>query len=193
MRHILPLAIILNLLEDFRMNITNRIEIVLGDIIQQKVDAIVNAANTSLRGGSGVDGAIHRLAGPELNEACRKLNGCPTGEAKITPGFKLHARFVIHTVGPIWHGGTGGEDDFLAHCYRNSLRLAVEHNIKTIAFPSISTGVYGFPLARANQIALREIKFFLENDQSIVKVTLVCFDQYSFHSMASVSREVFHM
>jgi O-acetyl-ADP-ribose deacetylase (regulator of RNase III) len=175
------------------MNITDRIEIVLGDITQQKVDAIVNAANTSLLGGSGVDGAIHRSGGPDLAEACRKLNGCPTGEAKITPGFKLHARFIIHTVGPIWHGGAGGEDDLLAHCYRNSLRLAVEHNIKTIAFPSISTGAYGFPLARANQIALREVKNFLETDQSIVKVTMMCFDQYSFHSMSTVSKEVFHV
>jgi len=173
------------------MNITDRIEIVLGDIIQQNVEAIVNAANTLLRGGSGVDGAIHRAAGPELADACRKLNGCQTGEAKITPGFKHHVRYIIHTVGPIWHGGNHGEDDLLASCYRNSLRLAIEHNIKTIAFPSISTGAYGFPLARANHIALHEIKSFLEDDRSIVKITLVCFDEYSFHSMTSVSKEIF--
>jgi O-acetyl-ADP-ribose deacetylase (regulator of RNase III) len=174
------------------MNLVDRIEIVLGDITTQKVDAIVNAANSSLRGGGGVDGAIHRAAGPELSEACRKLNGCPTGEARITPGFKLHARFVIHTVGPIWYGGTHDEDTLLARCYRNSLSLAVEHSIKTIAFPSISTGAYGFPLARATMIALSEIKNFLESNHSIERIAMVCLDQYSVHVMKSSFKEIFH-
>ncbi len=172
------------------MNISNRIEITLGDITQQKVDAIVNAANATLRGGSGVDGAIHRAAGPDMDVACRKLNGCPTGEAKITGGFRLPVRFVIHTVGPIWRGGNNDEDALLAHCYENTLRLAVENNVKTIAFPSISTGAYGFPVVRATQIALREIKKFLENDPTIEKVFMVCFDQYSLFTMKSAFKEI---
>jgi O-acetyl-ADP-ribose deacetylase (regulator of RNase III) len=173
------------------MDLRGRIDIILGDITQQKVDAIVNAANNSLRGGGGVDGAIHRAAGSMLFEECRKLNGCPTGEAKITKGYRLPARFVIHTVGPIWHGGNQDEDNLLAHCYENSLRRAVENNIKTIAFPSISTGAYGFPVVRATHIALEEIKKFLENDSTIQKVYLVCFDQYTLYTMKSVFREVF--
>jgi O-acetyl-ADP-ribose deacetylase len=153
-----------------------KIEIIKGDITQQKIDAIVNAANTSLLGGGGVDGAIHRGAGPELLDFNRKLGGCKTGEAKISPGFKLHAKYIIHTVGPVWNGGKNNEDEFLTNCYRNSLKLAVENNIKTIAFPAISTGVYHFPMERAGGIALTETKFFLAKDSHLEKVVFVCFD-----------------
>lgn len=158
----------------------NRIEILKGDITKLKVDAIVNAANTSLLGGGGVDGAIHRAAGPELLEFNRKLGGCEIGEAKISPGFKLPAKFIIHTVGPVWNGGKNNEDDLLANCYKNSLKLAVENKIKTIAFPAISTGVYSFPLERATKIAVSEIKKFLEKNESIEKVFFVCFDEDTF-------------
>jgi O-acetyl-ADP-ribose deacetylase (regulator of RNase III) len=153
----------------------NRIEIAEGDITKQKVDAIVNAANTTLLGGGGVDGAIHRGAGPKLLEECRALGGCPTGEAKITKGYNLPAKHVIHTVGPVWRDGRHGEDELLADCYRNSLKLAVEHAIKTIAFPAISTGVYGFPLDRATRIAIKETRTFLEQDKTIERVVFVCF------------------
>mgnify|MGYP000945838458 CR=1 FL=1 len=154
-----------------------RIEVVLGDITKVSVDAIVNAANNTLLGGGGVDGAIHRAAGPELLEECRQLNGCETGKAKITKGYKLPAKYVIHTVGPIWHGGNANEDELLASCYRNSLQLAVENSIKTIAFPSISTGVYRFPVKRAAKIAMFEISRFLNEIDSIEKVLMVCFDK----------------
>lgn len=150
------------------------IEVVQGDIATMQVDAIVNAANPSLLGGGGVDGAIHRAAGPELVDACRGLNGCEPGQAKITAGFRLPARFVIHTVGPVWHGGNHGEDETLAACYRNSLLLAAEHGIKTIAFPSISTGVYGFPLHRAAPIAMRTLADTLAKDSRIHRATMVC-------------------
>jgi len=153
-----------------------RIKIVLGDITKIETDAIVNAANKTLLGGGGVDGAIHRAAGPELLEECRGLNGCETGQAKITKGYKLPAKYVIHTVGPIWDGGGHDEDRLLASCYRNSLRLAVEHGIKTIAFPSISTGAYRFPLERAAKIAITEIAGFLKENDGIDNVTMVCFD-----------------
>ncbi|WP_286680887.1 O-acetyl-ADP-ribose deacetylase [Tepidanaerobacter sp. EBM-49] len=155
----------------------DRIEIVQGDITKMETDAIVNAANNTLLGGGGVDGAIHRAAGPGLLEECRKLGGCETGGAKITKGYNLPAKYVIHTVGPVWHGGVTGEDELLASCYKNSLKLAVEHGIKTIAFPSISTGAYRFPVDRAARIAVREIVNFLKNDSNIEKVYIVCFDK----------------
>jgi O-acetyl-ADP-ribose deacetylase len=157
--------------------ILNRIQVVEGDITRQTVEAIVNAANTTLLGGGGVDGAIHRAAGPELLEECRGLGGCATGQAKITKGYRLPAKRVIHTVGPVWRDGQHGEDDLLASCYRSSLALAVQQGVRTIAFPSISTGAYGFPMERAARIAVRETKRFLEQDSSVAQVRLVCFGQ----------------
>jgi O-acetyl-ADP-ribose deacetylase (regulator of RNase III) len=148
----------------------DRIEIVRADITTLDVDAIVNAANSSLLGGGGVDGAIHRAAGPRLLAATRAIGGCPTGEARITPGFDLPARWVIHAVGPIWQGGNAGEDQLLASCYRYSLRLAREHEVATIAFPAISTGAYGFPLERAARIALREVAAELAVTPNIARV-----------------------
>jgi O-acetyl-ADP-ribose deacetylase (regulator of RNase III) len=152
-----------------------------GDITKLKVDAIVNAANNSLLGGGGVDGAIHRAAGPELLEFNRKLGGCKTGEAKISPGFRLPAKFIIHTVGPVWQGGSSNEDELLANCYRNSLKLAVENKIKTIAFPAISTGIYGFPLNRATLIAVKTVENFLKTDDKIEQIIFVCFDDKTFN------------
>lgn len=157
-----------------------RIEVYKGDITKLKVDAIVNAANTSLLGGGGVDGAIHRTAGPELLEFNRKLGGCETGGAKISPGFKLPTKYIIHTVGPVWNDGKNNEDSLLANCYKSSLNLAVENGVKTIAFPAISTGVYHFPLERATKIAIYEVKKFLEKNKSIEKVIFVCFDEETF-------------
>jgi len=152
-----------------------RITIVEGDITVQDVDAIVNAANESLLGGGGVDGAIHRAAGPELLAECRTLGGCPTGQARITKGYRLTARHVIHTVGPVWHGGDRDEDALLASCYRESLALARAHGIRTIAFPGISTGVYGFPVDRAAGIAVRTIGDEIRGRDDIAEVRLVCF------------------
>ncbi|NOY37912.1 MAG: O-acetyl-ADP-ribose deacetylase [Chlorobi bacterium] len=154
----------------------SRIELIQGDITTLEVDAIVNAANNSLLGGSGVDGAIHHAAGPQLLDACRKLNGCPTGDAKITPAFNLPARFVIHTVGPVWHGGNHNEPELLASCYRKSLSIARDHNLRTIAFPNISTGVYRFPKEQAAKTAFREVNSFLEENELPVKVFFVVFD-----------------
>lgn len=159
-----------------------RIEIEKGDITKFKVDAIVNAANTSLLGGGGVDGAIHRAAGPKLLEECRTLNGCPTGNAKITKGYNLPAKFVIHTVGPVWNDGKYNEEKLLADCYKNSLKLAIENNIKTIAFPAISTGVYHFPLERATEIALSITKNILKDNKKIEKVIFVCFDERTYQT-----------
>jgi len=158
----------------------DRVEIVEGDITRQQVDAIVNAANNSLLGGGGVDGAIHRAAGPGLLAECRTLGGCATGDAKITRGYNLPARWVIHTVGPVWYGGDHHEDELLASCYRKSLALAESHGIRTIAFPSISTGAYGFPMERAARIALTEIKQFLAKNTTLEKVVLVCFGQRAY-------------
>jgi O-acetyl-ADP-ribose deacetylase (regulator of RNase III) len=153
----------------------DRIEIIEGDITALDVDAIVNAANRSLLGGGGVDGAIHRAAGPELKEACAALGGCDTGEAKITPGFRLKARHVIHTVGPVWGGGERGEDRLLASCYRNSLALASGRGLASIAYPAISTGAYGFPPERAALIAVRTVTAALGQAASIERVVFCCF------------------
>jgi O-acetyl-ADP-ribose deacetylase (regulator of RNase III) len=154
----------------------NRIKIIKADITSLKVDAIVNAANSSLLGGGGVDGAIHKTAGPELLAECRSLNGCPTGESKITKAYRLPSKFVIHTVGPVWHGGKNNEDNLLANCYKTSLSLAVKNNIKSIAFPNISTGVYRFPKERAAEIAIKEVENFLAYNSGIEEVIFVCFD-----------------
>ena len=154
-----------------------RFAVLEGDITQQRVDAVVNAANNSLLGGGGVDGAIHRAAGPGLLKECRTLNGCPTGAAKITGGHRLPAKHVIHTVGPVWVDGHLGEEELLAQCYLNCFRLMEDHGLRSIAFPAISCGVYGFPLDRAAAIALEEIKRFLERNKEVERVVVVCYTQ----------------
>ncbi|MCQ1535551.1 O-acetyl-ADP-ribose deacetylase [Methanosarcina sp. KYL-1] len=159
------------------LQISEKIKVIEGDITKLEVDAIVNAANPTLLGGGGVDGAIHRAAGPELLEECRHLNGCPTGEARITKGYRLLAKWVIHTVGPVWQGGRKGEDELLASCYRKSLVLAREYSVRTIAFPAISTGVYGFPLERAAGIAVSEVRNFMKENELPETVFLVCFNR----------------
>jgi len=161
-------------------HLLNRIKLIEGDITKQDVDVIVNAANSSLLGGGGVDGAIHRAAGPKLLEECRMLNGCETGEAKITKGYNLPARWVIHTVGPIWRGGTNRENESLVLCYTNSLTLASKHRLKSIAFPSISTGVYGFPIERASRIALTTIATYISSSALPEEIVLVCFSHSDF-------------
>jgi O-acetyl-ADP-ribose deacetylase (regulator of RNase III) len=154
-----------------------RMTVVQGDITTQEVDAIVNAANEALRGGGGVDGAIHRAAGRELKAECKKIGGCPTGEARITKGYRLPASYVIHTVGPVWRGGNRGEPEKLAACYRNSLKLAAENGVRTIAFPGISTGVYGYPLEEATRLAMRTVKDCLAALPGIEEVRFVTFGE----------------
>jgi O-acetyl-ADP-ribose deacetylase len=158
------------------MDHANRMEAMQADITHLHVDAIVNAANESLLGGGGVDGAIHRAAGPELLAECRKLGGCPTGQARITRGYRLPVPHVIHTVGPVWHGGGAGEPELLASCYRESLSLARAHGIATIAFPAISCGIYGFPIPEAARIALREARAVLQTTPEITRVIFACFN-----------------
>lgn len=166
-----------------------RLSIIQGDITEQAVDAIVNAANNSLLGGGGVDGAIHRAAGPKLLDECRKLGGCKTGDAKITKGYNLPAQYVIHTVGPVWQGGTQKEDELLASCYRSCFSLVRKYNIKTLAFPSISTGVYRFPIERASRIALKEIHHELTVNTALDQVTIVCFDSQTYRMYLEAEKE----
>jgi O-acetyl-ADP-ribose deacetylase len=171
-----------------------RIRAIKGDITRLKVDAIVNAANNSLLGGGGVDGAIHAAAGPGLLEECRGLRGCPTGEARITKGYNLHASFIIHTVGPIWRDGSSSEDEMLSRCYRSCIELADKHDIKEIAFPSVSTGAYGFPVERASIIAVDSIRSSLETCSSVEAVLAVCFDDMAYEcyqkALKGVSRQM---
>ncbi len=168
----------------------SKIEAIQGDITTLKVDAIVNAANSSLLGGGGVDGAIHRVAGSELLAECRLLNGCETGDAKITKGYKLPAKWVIHTVGPVWSGGSNNENQLLASCYRRSLEIAVKNQIRSIAFPAISTGVYKFPKEAATQIAVAEVVKFLQHNDSIEKVIFVCFSQDAYELYLKIIEEL---
>lgn len=168
-----------------------KVEIIEGDITRLAVDAIVNAANTTLLGGGGVDGAIHRAAGRELLDECRTLGGCPTGEAKITAGYRLPARHVIHTVGPVWHGGDKGEPELLRKCYRNSFRLAREHRLKSIAFPAISTGVYRYPMERACRIAVEEAKEALSAYPELERVIFVAFSPEARQIYEQAVEEVF--
>ena len=161
-----------------------RIEVIQGDITSLQVDAIVNAANNSLLGGGGVDGAIHRAAGPELLEECRNLHGCETGAAKITGAYRLPARYVIHTVGPVWHGGDNNEADLLASCYKSSLQLAVDYKLNSIAFPAISCGVYGYPLEQACAIAVNEIRKFTARETSLRTIFLVAFSDEMFRVLS---------
>lgn len=168
-----------------------RVEILQGDITRLAVDAIVNAANAGLRGGGGVDGAIHRAAGPALAAACREIGGCPTGEARITPGFDLPARYVIHAVGPVWHGGDAGEDAALASCYRHCFTLAARHDCRSIAFPAISTGIYGFPKQRAADLALRETLDIADKPGAPDRILFVAFDTENEAALHAAYRQVF--
>ena len=169
----------------------SRLEIIQGDITTLKVDAIVNAANPSLMGGGGVDGAIHKAAGPELKNACRPLRGCHTGHAKTTKGFNLPSNYVIHAVGPVWNNGTNQEESLLVSAYRSSLEEAVKHEVKTIAFPCISTGAYRFPFYLAGKIALKEIISFLAENNTIEKVTLVTFSEKDLNGLLKIYNNEF--
>lgn len=169
----------------------HRVMAVDGDITQQKVDAIVNAANSQLLRGGGVDGAIHNAAGPELQQECRALGGCETGQAKLTRGYRLPAKWVIHTVGPVWQGGGENEEELLASCYRSCLAIAAQKGFKSIAFPAISTGVYEFPFERATEIAVTETKRFLDQDRTLEKVIFVCFGPRAFESYSKHIRRLF--
>ncbi len=167
----------------------DKLKLVRGDITRMAVDAIVNAANSSLLGGGGVDGAIHRAAGPELLAECRRLDGCPTGKAKATRGYRLPAKYVFHAVGPVWHGGDRGEDALLASCYRECLRLAEEYGVRTLAFPAISCGAYGFPVERAARIAIRTLREGLGSLPQIETVYLVCFDDRTYQAYRQALKE----
>lgn len=169
---------------------SNRIGIVLGDITHQNTAAIVNAANSSLLGGGGVDGSIHRAAGKELLEECRLLNGCSTGDAKITKGYNLKAKYVIHTVGPVWRGGNNNEENLLRNCYRRCFELAVQYGITTIAFPAISTGVYRYPMKSATETAITEAVKFLKNNESFEKILFVCFDMNAYNVYKETLKEL---
>jgi len=166
------------------------LEVVQGDITALAVDAVVNAANSRLRGGGGVDGAIHRAGGPAILEECRKLGGCPAGEAVVTTAGRMPSRIVIHTVGPVWRGGSGGEEDLLARCYRNSLTRALEHGCRTVAFPSISTGIYGYPFDEACRVALRAIKEFVEGGVALDRVFLVAYGPSDFERYTQLFGEL---
>ena len=171
-----------------------KLTLILGDITEQETDAIANAANSSLMGGGGVDGAIHRAGGTQILEECIKIRerqgGCETGEAVITTGGKLAAKYVIHTVGPVWRGGSSGEPELLANCYRNSLNLAVENGVKTISFPSISTGVYGYPIEKASSIALKTVMEFLQNSDSLDEVVFVLFDPWTYQAYENALKDI---
>ncbi len=171
-------------------DVWDRIEIVEGDITKLEVDAIVNAANARLAGGGGVDGAIHRAAGPELHEACRRLGGCPTGDAKVTPGFRLPAKYIIHAVGPVYRDGRHGEPELLASCYRRSLELAGEHGCRSVAFPAISTGVYGYPFDEATRLAMETIVGYLREHREIERVVFVFFGQRDYQAALRIAGEL---
>ena len=185
---------IISRLDDYRMKnklMRERIEVIEGDITQQRVDAIVNAANEALITGGGVSGAIHRAAGLGLEEECLKLGGCNEGEAKITKGYNLPAKWIIHTVGPVWEGGRYGEDKVLANCYRNSLSFVEQYQIKTIAFPAISTGAYSFPIERGTRIALIEIRAFLEQNTSVEKAIFVGYEKSAYNCYINLVNQMF--